>query len=318
MKLNGSFLLFILMISQSHTTQTRNFDTTNTIQMASSLFIGTLAIVQLTEIILSRANNSYINTPQTSTPWIGKFPDQIQETLSLLANEEKMTSFNLATPKGFLLNGPPGNGKTLLAQHIAKASSASFVSYSAAEMQSQFHGATNEKLRNMVSSAKSLMRREKTKLCVILLDEIDALAIKRSEIRYNHMFEGGIVNQILTLISSEENDNIIFIGATNNLNSIDPALIRSGRLKVVDINNPDKENIFELFKHYITFHNPKQEFSPEYINQIKLLSNQLEGHACRADIKQIVITAATNAALSDQITISIESIQIGIKTLIGC
>jgi len=136
-------------------------------------------------------------------------------------------------PKGVLLHGSPGTGKTLLARAVAHETEAAFISVSGPEVIHKFYGESEAKLRGIFEQAR------KNSPCIIFLDELDAIAPKRETVQGE--VEKRVVAQLLALMDGlEGRGQIIVIGATNLPNSLDPALRRPGRFdREIEIGIPD-------------------------------------------------------------------------------
>ncbi|MGV9203767.1 MAG: CDC48 family AAA ATPase [Promethearchaeia archaeon] len=145
-------------------------------------------------------------------------------------------------PKGVLLRGPPGCGKTLLAKAVANESEAHFISINGPEVMSKFYGESEKKLRNIFVEA------EEKSPSIIFIDEIDAIAPKRENVTGE--VERRVVAQLLALMDGlHSRGRVIVIGATNRPNSLDPALRRPGRFdREIEIKVPDEKGRLEIFQ----------------------------------------------------------------------
>jgi len=145
-------------------------------------------------------------------------------------------------PKGVLLRGPPGCGKTLLARAVANESEAHFISINGPEIMSKFYGESEKKLRKLFVEA------EEKSPSIIFIDEIDAIAPKRETVTGE--VERRVVAQLLALMDGlHGRGRVIVIGATNRPNSLDPALRRPGRFdREIEIKVPNEKGRREVFQ----------------------------------------------------------------------
>lgn len=161
--------------------------------------------------------------------------EELEEVVDFLKNPQKYTSVGARIPKGLLLVGPPGTGKTMLAKAVAGEASVPFFSISGSEFVEMFVGMGASKVRDLFSQAK-----EKAP-CIVFIDEIDAIGKKRDgQIGGNDEREQTL-NQLLTEMDGfEENTGVIILAATNRPESLDPALLRPGRFdRRVPVELPD-------------------------------------------------------------------------------
>ncbi len=174
---------------------------------------------------------------------LGAEKDKIREMVELpIRYPELFERLGIEPPKGVLLYGAPGTGKTLLVKAVANEADAHFINISGPELVSKFVGESEEKLREIFNEAK-----EKAPT-VIFMDEIDAIAPKREEA--TNEVERRMVSQLLTLMDGMvSRGQVIVIGATNRPNAIDPALRRPGRFdREMEIGVPDRNARKEIFQ----------------------------------------------------------------------
>lgn len=168
---------------------------------------------------------------------------KVREMIELpLRHPELFERLGIEAPKGVLLYGPPGCGKTLLAKAVANESGANFISISGPEVTSKWYGESEKRIRDLFDEA------EKNAPTIIFIDEIDALAPKREEVTGE--VERRMVSQLLTCLDGmKKRGKVIVIAATNRVNSLDPALRRAGRFdREIEFPVPDREGRLEILK----------------------------------------------------------------------
>jgi len=174
---------------------------------------------------------------------LGKEIRRIREMIELpLKYPQVFERLGIDPPKGVLLHGPPGCGKTLIARAVANETDAYFGNLSGPEIMNKFYGESEANLRRIFEQASSHAP------SIIFIDEVDAIAPKREEMGGEKQVEKRVVAQLLALMDGlSSRGEVIVIGATNIPNVLDPALRRPGRFdREIEISIPDKNGRLEI------------------------------------------------------------------------
>ena len=212
---------------------------------------------------------------------------QLKETVEWpLTNPEGFERLGIKPPRGLLLYGPPGNGKTLIAKAIATESAANFIAIKGPEVMSKWVGESEKKLREVFRKAKQVSP------CIVFLDELDALAPTRGTGGDNNVSDR-LVDQLLTSMDGLENmEGVITIGATNRPEVIDSALLRPGRFdRMILVGEPDEDarkKILKIHTKSVPLKNVK----------LGVLAKKMVGYT-GADIEGVVREAAILALRKD-------------------
>src|SRR5438876_574620 len=201
-------------------------------------------VTQKTAFHIAAEGETLRGVPQVAYEDIGGLTDEIRKVREMIElpmrHPEIFEKLGVEAPKGVLLYGVPGTGKTLLAKAVANESNAHFISISGPEIMSKFYGESEARLREIFKEA-----RERSP-SIIFIDEIDSIAPKREEVTGE--VERRVVSQMLALMDGlEGRGKVIVIAATNRPNALDPALRRPGRFdREIEIRIPDKKGRYDI------------------------------------------------------------------------
>jgi transitional endoplasmic reticulum ATPase len=203
-----------------------------------------------------------------------------------LAHPESFERLGITPPKGILLYGPPGSGKTLLAKAVATESEANFISIKGPEILSKWVGESEKHIRDIFRRARQVAP------AIIFFDEIDAIAPLRGTESGTRVTEN-VVSMILTEMSGlEDMYNVVVVAATNRPDIIDPALLRPGRFeRRILVPSPDEDARLEILKIHT-------KNVPIKGVDIKKIAKETEGYS-GADLEALVREAGLNALRKD-------------------
>lgn len=202
------------------------------------------------------------------------------EVVDFLRKGTKLREIGATIPKGIMLIGPPGVGKTLLAKAIANEAGVPFYGISASHLKSMWAGEGASRIRALYNQAR------KSPAAIVFIDEIDALAGTMSDMGNNRTNE---LNAILVELDGLTRGNVITIAATNMEQNLDPAFMRSGRFdRNIYIGLPDKESRKKMFEMYLKRIQIASEFE---IDELAQLSTNFSGADIAATVNEAAILA---------------------------
>ena len=233
--------------------------------------------------------------------------ENLQEVVNYLHDPSKYKDIGAQMPKGILLVGPPGTGKTMLAKAVAGESNVPFFSMSGSEFVEMFVGMGASKVRDLFKQAK-----EKAP-CIVFIDEIDAIGQKRNSGQYGGNDEREqTLNQLLTEMDGfEGNNGVIILAATNRPESLDPALTRPGRFdRRVPVELPDLKGREEILK----VHAQKIALAPGV--DFSVVARMASG-ASGAELANIVNEAALRAVRAGRKSVTQADLEESIEVVIA-
>lgn len=234
--------------------------------------------------------------------------EEVMEIVDFLKNPKKYTDLGAKIPKGALLVGPPGNGKTLLAKAVAGEANVPFFSMSGSDFVEMFVGVGASRVRDLFAQAK-----EKAP-CIVFIDEIDAVGRARGK---NAGFSGNderenTLNQLLTEMDGfGSNSGVIVLAATNRADILDKALMRAGRFdRQIHVDLPELKEREEIFKVHIRDLKISKDFDVSY------MAKHTAGFS-GADIANVCNEAALGAARKNKSEIDLQDFLDAVDRIVG-
>jgi len=236
------------------------------------------------EIIPTTTREVFVEVPNVSWDDVGGLEGVKKELIRTIEWPLKYASLFTYThtkaPKGILLHGPPGTGKTMMAKAVASECNANFISIKGPELLSKWVGESESGIREIFKKARQAAP------CVIFFDEIDAIAPRRGRMADTHVTERTVSQMLTEMDGIEELRGVIVLAATNRLDMVDPALLRPGRFDLlIEVPIPNENELLEIFK----VHNRQKPLSGDIDD--KTLVKQMVG-LTGADVASICREAA--------------------------
>jgi cell division protease FtsH len=234
---------------------------------------------------------------------------ELEEIVKFLKTPEQYTRLGAKIPKGVLLVGPPGTGKTMLAKAVAGEAGVPFFSISGSEFVELFVGVGSSRVRDLFEQAK------KQSPCIVFIDELDAIGKSRA----SNGFYGGndereqTLNQLLTEMDgfAADGSTVIVLAATNRPETLDPALLRPGRFdRQVLVDRPDKIGREAI----LTIHARKVTLAPD--TDLKTIAARTSGFA-GADLANLVNEAALLAARAERNSVAMADFSEAIERVVA-
>ena len=249
-----------------------------------------IILVSLMKFSMSKFSGSFTNNPGKlikakdlkvnlqTVIGLNDTKEEIKQYIDYMTNREKYVEMGVTIPRGLLFIGPPGCGKTYLAKCIASQANVSFISVTGSDFHEMFVGVGASRMKSLFATARS------NSPCIIFIDEIDSLGMKRTNNVYNS--EGNsVLNKLLTEMDGfGNNENIMIIAATNRPETLDDALMRSGRFdRKLIFDRPNVDERKKLYELYLKDKKTAETLDDEKLIELSKHSASLTG----ADIKNV-------------------------------
>ncbi len=232
---------------------------------------------------------------------------ELMEVVEFLRNPRKFQALGARIPKGVLLVGPPGSGKTLLARAIAGEAGVPFFHMSGSEFVEMFVGVGASRVRDLFEQAKA------NRPCIVFIDEIDAVGRQRfAGLGGGHDEREQTLNQLLVEMDGfEPNSRVVLISATNRPDVLDPALLRPGRFdRRIQVDNPDLKGRVAILKVHM-----KGKPIDDDVD-LEVLGRRTPGFS-GADLANLTNEAALLAARRDRETVSMPELEDSVERVVA-
>lgn len=234
---------------------------------------------------------------------IDEYREEVEEVVSFLKNPDKFIEAGAKMPKGILLHGKPGVGKTEIARALANEANCTFYSQSGSDFMDSIIGQGVQKLKRLFKTARE------NAPAIIFIDEIDSLASDRSN--HNSKYYSMELNQILVEMDGFKQDSkVVVVAATNMISNLDKAILRAGRFdKKIDIPMPDKLSREKLFHHFM------KKIKKQDDIDVERMASRTTGMT-GADIKNLVNIAILNSIKNNRPMASMEDFEFAFDRLV--
>lgn len=231
----------------------------------------------------SQKNKNLSNHKFEDVVGMDKVKDKLYDIIDQFKNEEKYKAWHIKPIRAILLYGSPGTGKTYISEALANEIDATFIQKNISDILQKYIGESEKQIKNLFEDA-----REREGKTVIFIDEIDSIAKKRNSSETSEA-RNSVLNELLSQMSSQNNEKIFLIFATNALNLLDSAFLRSGRVDFkIEVPLPD----FNARKGILELYSNKRPLS-EDVN-LDEIAKDLSGRNC-ADVELVANEAARRA-----------------------
>jgi len=253
------------------------------------------------------ASSEIIEKPDTLYEEIGGMEEQItqlKQSIELPLNKpETFQKMGLTPPKGVLLTGPPGTGKTMIARALANSTSATFIGLVGSELAQKYIGEGGRLVRELFALAK---QKSPT---IIFIDEIDAIGSKRldSSTSGDREVQRTLMQLLAEMDGFESTSNIKIIAATNRPELLDKALLRPGRLdRIIEIGLPNNDGRLDILQII------SKDIPTDKEVNFQQVSNQTKGFS-GAELKALIMEAGLNAISNNRESITREDIKLALE-----
>ena len=236
----------------------------------------------------SKKNKNLSNHKFKDVVGMDKVKDKLYDIIDQFKNEEKYKAWHIKPIRAILLYGSPGTGKTYISEALANEIDATFIQKNISDILQKYIGESEKQIKNLFEDA-----REREGKTVIFIDEIDSIAKKRNSSETSEARDS-VLNELLSQMSSQNNEKIFLIFATNALNLLDSAFLRSGRVDFkIEVPLPD----FNARKGILELYSNKRPLSEDV--DLDEIAKDLSGRNC-ADVELVANEAARRALKLDK------------------